>query len=101
MAQTRRTLLNGATGTGAGTTYIIPNEVYACTVTVEVNGIGTATVEIEGRQTGGNWYQVPGSADITANGLARVDASGLAEIRANVTAYTSGTIYAYATAVYG
>ncbi len=101
MAQQITTLLTAVVATGAGSARVLPDQIYATTMMVEVEGITTATLQVEGRLAGGAWFRVPGSSAMTADGLQRIDVSGLAEIRANVTSWTSGAITVTAAIVYG
>jgi hypothetical protein len=94
-------LLDGVTAQENGTVYIRPDPGFSQTLIIEVEGISTATVQVQGRLKGGSWYVVPGFTDITADGLGRADISGFAEIRAAVSAYTSGTINAWAAVAFG
>lgn len=58
---------------------------------LQVSGITTATVALEGSLDGSNWSTV-GTA-LTANGIVTV-ANAPKHLRANVTAWTSGSITA-------
>jgi hypothetical protein len=58
---------------------------------LQVSGITTATVALEGSLDGSNWTTV--GTDLTANGIVTV-ANAPKYLRANCTAYTSGTITA-------
>lgn len=77
-------LLSGVVATGAGSKFSAPAE----RVTVQVEGITTATVKLEGSNDGTNWVELRAS---TAD-EAYTTSDAFAWLRGNVTAWTSGTI---------
>jgi hypothetical protein len=79
------TLINAATATGASQA-LTPD---GAVTHFAVNGITSATVNIEGSLDGSNWHLI-GTA-LTANGLVTV-ANPPRFVRANVAVYTTGTI---------
>ena len=83
--QSAITLINAATATG--TSQSITTD--GAPLHVAVNGITSATVNIEGSVDGSNWHLI-GSA-LTANGLVTI-ANPPKFVRANLTTYVSGTI---------
>lgn len=82
------TLLDGAEATGAGEWVTLPRE-----KTITVEGISTATVDIEYRLNGDVTEATLHS--FTADG-SQANSDVLPQVRANVSAYTSGTISVYA-----
>jgi hypothetical protein len=83
-----RTLLNAVTATGASTAVQIDG---GQPVFMQVSGITSATVVLQGSLDGTNWATL-GSA-LTADGIVTI-ANAPKYLRANCTAYTSGTITA-------
>ena len=84
----RYQLLTAATATGAGDWYRLPRN-----KSIQIDGIGTATVKIQGTHDRG----------ATPYDLLETTADGMWDneypyyyVRANVTAYTSGTINVWA-----
>ena len=82
------TLLSAVTATGASKAVQCEGGLPAF---LQVNGITTATVALQGSLDGTNWSTL-GSA-LTADGIVTV-ANAPKYLRANCTAYTSGTITA-------
>lgn len=68
---------------------------------LQVVGITTATITVEGTIDGTNWVALmvenlnsgAKATTITANGIYRLVCSGLCQVRARISAWTSGTIY--------
>lgn len=83
-----RTLLNAVTATGASTAVQIDG---GQPVFMQVSGITSATVVLQGSLDGTNWATL-GTA-LTADGIVTI-ANAPKYLRANCTAYTSGTITA-------
>ncbi len=83
-----RTLLSAVTATGASTAIQIDG---GQPVFMQVSGITSATVVLQGSLDGTNWATL-GSA-LTADGIVTI-ANAPKYLRANCTAYTSGTITA-------
>lgn len=82
------TLLSAVTATGASKAVQVDSGLPAF---LQVNGITTATVALQGSLDGTNWSTI-GTA-LTADGIVTV-ATAPKYLRANCTAYTSGTITA-------
>jgi hypothetical protein len=82
------TLLSAVTATGASKAVQVDSGLPAF---LQVNGITTATVALQGSIDGTNWSTV-GTA-LTADGIV-ILAVAPKYLRANCTAYTSGTITA-------
>lgn len=82
---------------------------YAGTVTYQLTGTFTATIEWQGTIDGTNFVAIQatnlnsGTAATTATaaGLYRIDATGLRLVRGTTTAYTSGTATLSAAAAIG
>ena len=85
---TPRTLLNAVTATGASSAVQLDG---GQPVFLQVNGITSATVVLQGSLDGTNWSTL-GSA-LTADGLITI-ANAPKYVRANCTVYVSGTITA-------
>ena len=83
-----RTLLNAVTATGASTAVQVDG---GQPVFLQVTGITTATVALQGSLDGTNFATI-GTA-LTADGIVTI-ANSPKYVRANCTAYTSGTITA-------
>jgi hypothetical protein len=84
------TVLNAVTATGASIAQQ-PGLINGNKVNLQVTGITTATVALEGSVDGTTFFTV--GTVLTANGLVSDD-KALPYYRANVTAYTAGTITA-------
>jgi hypothetical protein len=85
---TPRTLLNAVTATGASSAVQVDG---GQPLFLQVNGITSATVVLQGSLDGTNWSTL-GSA-LTADGLITI-ANAPKYVRANCTVYVSGTITA-------
>jgi len=83
-----KTLLNAVTATGASTSVQIDG---GQPVFLQVSGITSATVVLQGSLDGSNWSTLGSS--LTADGLITV-ANAPKYVRANCTVYVSGTITA-------
>jgi hypothetical protein len=83
-----RTLLNAVTATGASTAVQIDG---GQPVFMQVSGITSATVVLQGSLDGTNWATL-GSA-LTADGIVTI-ANAPKYVRANCTVYVTGTITA-------
>jgi hypothetical protein len=83
-----RTLLNAVTATGASTAVQIDG---GQPVFMQVSGITSATVVLQGSLDGSNWATL-GSA-LTADGMVTI-ANAPKYVRANCTVYVTGTITA-------
>ena len=83
-----RTLLNAVTATGASSAVQVDG---GQPVFLQVTGITTATVALQGSLDGTNFATI-GTA-LTADGIVTI-ANSPKYVRANCTAYTSGTITA-------
>ena len=83
-----KTLLNAVTATGASSAVQVDG---GQPVFLQVNGITSATVVLQGSLDGTNWSTL-GSA-LTADGLITI-ANAPKYVRANCTVYVSGTITA-------
>lgn len=93
---------NAAVATGNGTTMECTGATRgAMTVlTMQVQGITTATITFEATIDGSNWVAVQAtnlntgsvSTTATADGLHRITVLGLVSVRARISAYTTGTI---------
>lgn len=83
-----KTLLNAVSATGASTAVQVD---AGLPVFLQVNGITSATVVLQGSLDGTNWSTL-GSA-LTSDGLITV-ANAPKYVRANCTVYVSGTITA-------
>lgn len=100
MALRIRHMQNGVEATANGETIAVGGKAG---VTLEVSGITTATITVEGELIDGTWnaidsYAMSGgtrSTTITTDGLYWVPAPGLKAVRARISAYTSGTIHVY------
>jgi hypothetical protein len=83
-----KTLLNAVTATGASTSVQIDG---GQPVFLQVSGITSATVVLQGSLDGSNWSTLGSS--LTADGMVTV-ANAPKYVRANCTVYVSGTITA-------
>ena len=83
-----KTLLNAVTATGASTSVQIDG---GQPVFMQVSGITSATVVLQGSLDGSNWSTLGSS--LTADGLITV-ANAPKYVRANCTVYVTGTITA-------
>lgn len=101
----RHVLHSGAAGLADGLTLTCTDGsggVYAV-LTVQIVGMGTATITWEGTIDELTWTAVPGfrlsnqqvATTATANGIYRIPVVGLVSVRARISAYTSGAIYVY------
>lgn len=62
-------------------------------LTVQVEGITTATVDVEVSNDGATWYSDPAVTPLAADGIEELT-PGYKYYRANMTAWTSGTVTA-------
>lgn len=96
------TFQSGATGTGVGTAAQVLHPDYGALtgLTLNVQGITTATVDFQANIDGTNWVPVDAvnlttsvaATQVTADGMWRLNCGGLYQVRANITAHTTGTI---------
>lgn len=93
---------NAATATGNGTAMDCTEETSGAmtALTMQVQGITTATITFEATIDGANWVAVQATnlnsgniaTTTTADGIYRITVLGLVSVRARISAYTSGTI---------
>ena len=93
---------NAAVATGAGTAIVCTQADLGAylSVTLQIQGITTATVTFQATIDGTNWVAVlftnlnddTTSTSATADGLYRATVLGFNQVRANLTAWTTGTI---------
>lgn len=89
-----------ATGNGTAVTCTAGGEGSYASLTLQVQGITTATITWEATIDGTNWIAIQAiplatgtaATTTTADGLFRVNVTGLVSFRARISAYTSGTI---------
>ena len=92
----KKTLLSGATSSGAGTEFQVERD-KGWTFVVQTTVAGAATIDIEA-YIGGAWHVVH-SQSVSAEGsvMVRDDHGHYEKLRANVSAYTAGTHSVFAT----
>lgn len=96
-----------ATGNGTSISTILQGDGAYRTLTVQIEGITTATVTFEGTIDGTNWVAIQftnlnsasAATTATADGIYRADITGITTVRARISAWTAGTINVYGIAV--
>lgn len=89
-----------ATGNGTAANCYTESDGGYTTLTMQVQGITTATITFEATVDGTNWVAVQATnlnsgtaaTTVTADGLVRLTVSGFKQVRARISAWTSGTI---------